>query len=220
MNTEELCERELPGLLAQAREHFDDDPGHDAQHALRVARWTLRLTRGEVPARLALAAAVLHDVVNLPKDSAERSKASERSAQVAREWLPRWGFSAHETELVAEAIRDHSYSRGATPRTLLGSALQDADRLEALGALGLMRCLSAGARMQARFFHPTDPWATARPLDDRNYSVDHLFTKLLGLAEGMTTEGGRREAQRRVAFLREFLGALASELETPLTDGR
>lgn len=220
MNIEGLCERELPGLLSQASERFDDDPGHDLQHALRVARWTLRLSDGEVPARLALAAAVLHDIVNLPKDSPERAQASERSAAVAREWLPRWGLSGAEIELVAEAIRDHSFSRGATPRTPLGRALQDADRLEALGALGLMRCLSAGARMGARFFHPSDPWASARPLDDRQYSVDHLFTKLLGLAQTLCTEGGRLEARRRIAFLRSFLAALASEIEAPLTDER
>ena len=85
MNIEGLCERELPGLLAQAAERFDDDPGHDLQHALRVARWTLRLSDGQVPPRLALAAAVLHDIVNLPKDSPDRAQASERSAAVARE---------------------------------------------------------------------------------------------------------------------------------------
>ena len=102
----------------------------------------------------------------------------------------------------------------------MGRALQDADRLEALGALGLMRCLSAGARMGARFFHPSDPWASGRPLDDRQYSVDHLFTKLLGLAQTLCTEGGRLEARRRIAFLRSFLAALASEIEAPLTDER
>lgn len=220
MNVEALAARELPELLAEARAALGDDPGHDLHHALRVARWTLRLGEGALSPRLALAAALLHDVVNLPKDSAERAQASERSAAVARETLPRHGFSAEEVELVAEAIRDHSFSRGATPRSLLGRALQDADRLEALGALGLMRCISTGARMGARYFHPDDVWAKARPLDDERYSVDHFFAKLLALPASMTTEAGRREAERRAEFLRVFLRALASELEEPLPDGR
>jgi uncharacterized protein len=216
MNLQTLAERELPGLIAQARAGLGDDPGHDLQHALRVARWTLRLSGDDVPVRVALAAALLHDIVNLPKDSPERSQASERSAAVAREWLPEHGFSPDETDLVAEAIRDHSFSRGATPSTLLGRALQDADRLEALGALGLMRCISTGARMNARYFHPSDPWGVERALDDAKYSVDHFFTKLLDLPATMTTEGGRREAERRVEFLRSFLESLADELEVPL----
>lgn len=212
MNVEELARRELPELLAEARARLGDDPGHDLHHALRVASWTLRLGEGALEPRLCLAAALLHDVVNLPKDSPERARASELSADFARQCLPRHGFSPHEVELVAEAIRDHSFSRGATPLSPLGKALQDADRLEALGALGLMRCISTGVRMGARYFHPDDPWAEQRPLDDRSWSVDHLFTKLLSLPGTMQTEAGRREAERRARFLRSFIEALASEL--------
>lgn len=189
----------------------DDDPGHDAAHALRVALWTLRLAPDESP-RAAIAAALLHDVVNLPKDHPERHLASERSAERARELLPRLDFDAATTERVAGAIRDHSFSRGATPESPLGDALQDADRLEALGALGLCRTLSTGVRMGARYFHADDPWGRRRALDDRSYSVDHFFTKLLGLPTTMRTARGREEATRRAAFLEAFLGQLADEL--------
>lgn len=190
----------------------DQDPGHDFHHARRVASWTLRLAGPEADPRLCIAAALLHDAVNVRKDSPERGSASERSAALAREVLPRFGFTRGEVELVSDAIVDHSYSRGALPRSPLGRALQDADRLDALGALGLMRCVACGTRMGARFFHPDDPWAEERPLDDRRYSVDHFFTKLLSLAETMTTEEGRREAERRTAFLRAFLAELRGEL--------
>ncbi|MBK7584075.1 MAG: HD domain-containing protein [Myxococcales bacterium] len=216
----ELAERELPALLAEVRAELSDDPGHDLHHALRVAAWTLRISAGEVSERVALAAALLHDVVNLPKDSPERALASEMSAARASRVLPRHGFSEAETALVAEAIRDHSFSRGAVPTSPLGRALQDADRLEALGALGLMRCISTGTRMGARYFHAEDVWAEQRPLDDLGYSIDHFFTKLLALPQTMTTELGRREAERRVEFLRTFLEELASELGTPLPPGR
>jgi len=188
-----------------------EDPGHDLAHCLRVARWTSRLGPSLDP-REVLAAALLHDVVNVPKDSPERATASEQSAALAREILPRHGFAPAQVERIAEAIRDHSYSRGASPATLLGQALQDADRLEALGAIGLCRTISTGTRMGARYFDPADPWAERRELDDRRYTVDHFETKLLGLAETMNTTRGREEASRRTVILRAFLDALRSEL--------
>jgi uncharacterized protein len=206
----------LRALAAELGPRYDGDPGHDEHHARRVAAWTVRIGGGEVAPRLAIAAALLHDVVNVPKDSPERAKASELSADFAREILPRYGFSSADVDEIACAIRDHSYSRGATPSSPLGRALQDADRLEALGALGLMRSVSAGTRMGARFFDSEDPWALRRALDDRRFSVDHFFVKLLDLPRTMQTELGRREAQRRVGFLRAFLEALAGELEVPL----
>lgn len=202
----------LSPLLEQARASLDDDPGHDLEHCLRVAGWTLRCAGGSAEAREAIAAALLHDVVNVPKDDPRRAEASLLSAAEARRMLPAHGFGAEAIERVAEAIEDHSYSRGATPRSALGRALQDADRLEALGALGLCRTLSTGARMGARYFDAADPLARSRELDDRRYSVDHFFTKLLRLPATLHTEAGRAEAARRAAYLERFLDQLADEL--------
>jgi uncharacterized protein len=209
----------LATLLAEARARDTalaaPDPTHDVAHALRVARWTLALGGAEVDAREAVAAALLHDAVNPPKDSPERSRASEGSAALARERLPALGFPAEAVARVADAIRDHSFSRGAVPATPLGRALQDADRLEALGAIGLLRCVSTGVRVGGAWFHADDPWAESRPLDDARYSIDHFFTKLLTLPATMRTEAGRREAERRAAFLRSFLARLGDELGRP-----
>ena len=188
----------------------DGDPGHDVAHALRVARWTLRLC--DAPARNAIAAALLHDAVNLPKDAPDRHRASDRSAELARDLLPPLGFDHDDIIEIAEAIQDHSYSRGATPRSDLGRALQDADRLEALGALGLCRTLACGVRMGAAFFDTQDPWAGSRPLDDKAYTVDHFFTKLLLLPDTMNTAAGREEAARRATLLDQFLDQLGDEI--------
>jgi uncharacterized protein len=209
----------LTTLLAEAREREAaeavPDPTHDTAHALRVAVWTLRLGGGEVDPREGVAAALLHDAVNPPKNSPESGAASERSAAHARERLAALGFAPPAVERIAAAVRDHSWSRGAEPESALGRALQDADRLEALGAIGLLRCVSTGVRMGGAWFHPDDPWAAARPLDDRRYSVDHFFTKLLLVSESMRTAAGRAEAERRAAWLRGFLDQLGDELGNP-----
>ncbi len=205
----------LPALLEEARARLDDDPGHDLEHALRVAAATLHNAEGAVAPRHALAAALFHDVVNVPKDHPERHLASEKSAEVASAILAAHGYDADERALVCDAIRDHSYSRGAIPTTLLGRALQDADRLEALGVLGTFRTISTGSRMGAAYFHADDPWALERPLDDRAYSIDHFTTKLLRLPATMLTARGRAEAERRVARMRRMLEELGEELGRP-----
>lgn len=202
----------LARLLAEARARDDGDLTHDAAHLLRVALWTVRLGAAAVDPREAIAAALLHDAVNPPKDSPERRLASERSAELARTRLPELGFSAEAVDRIADAVRDHSFSRGAVPQTALGCALQDADRLEALGAIGLLRCVSTGVRMGGAWFDGEDPWAKQRPLDDTAYSLDHFATKLLKLPATMRTEAGRAEAQQRAAFLWAFMVQLGHEL--------
>jgi uncharacterized protein len=220
----------LATLLAEARARdaalATPDPSHDTAHLLRVALWTLRIGAesasgaggaDQVNAREAVAAALLHDAVHVPKDSPDRARASELAADFARARLAALGFDGPAVARIAAAVRDHSFSRGAVPEDALGCALQDADRLEALGAIGWLRCISTGVRMRADWFHADDPWAAARELDDRRYSVDHLFTKLLGLPATMRTAAGRAEAERRAAFLRAFADQLGQELGAPPT---
>ena len=220
----------LAALLAEARARDAalavPDPAHDTAHLLRVALWTLRLGAAEAAGaggaepldpQEAVAAALLHDAVHVPKDSPDRARASELAAEFATHRLATLGFAPDAVVRIAAAVRDHSFSRGAVPADALGRALQDADRLEALGAIGWLRCIATGVRMQAEWFHADDPWAAARTLDDRRYSVDHLFTKLLGLPATMRTAAGRVEAERRAAFLRAFAAQLGDELGAPPT---
>jgi uncharacterized protein len=206
---------ELRALLEHARTLLDDDPGHDLEHCLRVAGWALRCSEASVDTSEVIAAALLHDVVNVPKNDPRRAEASALSALEARPILLAFGFDAAAIDRVADAIEDHSYSRGATPRSALGRALQDADRLESLGVLAFFRTVSTGTRMGARYFDGADPWAEARPLDDMRFSVDHFFTKVLRLHETMQTEVGRREAQRRTAVIERILDDLGEELGRP-----
>ena len=202
-------------LLEEVRARVGDDPGHDLGHLLRVALWAVRLGGDDVDPTEAATAGLLHDIVNVRKDSPERAKASELCAAEAREMLNRHGFVPDAIERICAAIRDHSYTRGAVPATPLGRALQDADRLEALGAIGVLRAVSCGTRMGSTYFDPDDPWAEDRTLEDRRWMIDHFFVKLLKLAGTMTTEAGRREADWRTEFLRVFLRQLGEELGRP-----
>ncbi len=212
---------QLGPLVAAVAPLLDDDPGHDLAHALRVGLFAVRIARsvGADP-REAIAAALLHDVVNLPKNHPNRAQASSLSAAKAEAMLPGFGFAPEAIARIARAIRDHSFSRGATPEEPLGEALQDADRLEALGAIGLFRCISTGVRMGARYFDADDPFAAERELDDLAFSVDHFYKKLLRLPATFLTDEGRKEAAKRAAFLEATLRQLGDELGVPAPLGR
>jgi uncharacterized protein len=128
------------------------------------------------------------------------------------------GYAAGECAAIADAVRTSSWSRGLAPNGPLGAVLQDADRLDAIGALGLMRNLACAQHMArperaGGFYHPGDPFAAGgRKLDDKAWATDHLPAKLLRLAAGMHTATARAEAARRHAFLEAWLAELAREL--------
>jgi uncharacterized protein len=202
-------QRLLPGELA-----------HDAQHVLRVLDWSLRLApeAGADP-DLAGAAALVHDLVFVPKDSADRAAGGERSAAAAPAVLAAAGYEPDEIAQVAEAVRTSSWSRGLAPTGPLGAVLQDADRLDAIGALGLLRNVACAQHMakpgRGAFYEPADPLArSGRALDDKAWATDHLFAKLLRLAAGMHTAAARAEAERRHAFLLDWLAELERELNS------
>ncbi|CAH1667344.1 HD domain-containing protein [Chelatococcus asaccharovorans] len=194
------------------------DASHDINHARRVMRSALDIAHAEGGGneRVLIAAAYLHDWVNLPKNHPDRTRASALSAEGARPILLDLGFDAAEIEATAHAIVAHSFSAGIVPVSLEAKALQDADRLEALGAIGLARVFVIAGQLGTALFDGDDPFAQRRQLDDRRFAVDHFAVKLLRLPSSMQTHAGRTLAARRAEVLRGFLVALAEELRTEM----
>jgi uncharacterized protein len=205
-------------LLARLRAHlalepFRRDAAHDLGHILRVARLALRLAREEgADPETCVAAALLHDLVYRPKNHPE----SPATAQMAAEQVPLWCRQTLGLELraeaVASAVASHSWSGGGTPGSLEAAVVQDADRLEALGAIGIARVFATGGSFGAGLWHPEDPWSEGRPLDDKAWSLDHFEKKLLRLADSMKTTTGRRFAAERHRVMVTYLEALRTEL--------
>ena len=192
---------------------------HDRHHIARVYRWALRLSaEGGVDPDPAGAMALVHDLAFVPKDSPDRALGGERSAQLAGGVLALAGYAPDEVTAIADAVRTSSWSRGLAPANALGVVLQDADRLDAIGAVGLLRTVACAqfmsrAERPGRFYHDADPFADGgRPLDDKAQAIDHCYAKLLKLAAGMHLPTARAEAARRHAALLDFLGVLRREL--------
>jgi uncharacterized protein len=193
------------------------DLSHDRQHVERVYAWAVALAELEgEDVDLAGASALVHDQVHVPKDSDQRAQGSDLSAEAACPALGVAGYSADEVAQVVGAVRGSSWSRGLEPTTRLGAILQDADRLDAMGALGIARtfaCAQTMARSDHRLYHPDDPLAsTDRRLDDRRHAVDHFYAKLLRLGATMHFAASRQEAARRHQVMLDFLAALQREL--------
>jgi uncharacterized protein len=182
-------------------------------HLERVAEMALRLAAEEgARVEVVLPAAWLHDCVHVAKDSPDRSRASQLAADRALDYLQSAGYPPAALADIRHAIEAHSFSAGIAPRTIEAKVVQDADRLDALGAIGLARCISVGATLGRALYDPADPFCRSRAPDEGGASVDHFYTKLLKLAGTMQTAAGRREAERRTGFLRSFLAQLESEL--------
>jgi uncharacterized protein len=134
------------------------------------------------------------------------------SADAARPILSDLGFAPDQIAKITQAILCHSFSGGHPCVTPLDKILQDADRIECLGAIGLARCFAVSGALNRPLFDGLDPFARSRPLDDCPYAVDHFALKLLRLPDTMKTATGRKLAQDRAAILRRFLTDLADEL--------
>jgi uncharacterized protein len=188
------------------------DGSHDHSHLLRVWNNSKAIHAKEGGNLEILTAAVLlHDCVLIPKDSPQRSHASQLAAGEATRILQSLGQSAEHIEIVAGAIHTHSYSANLTPTSMEGRILQDADRLDAIGFTGIARCFYTAGRMNSRLYDAADPTASSRSLDDRRFALDHFPQKLLKLAANFTTATGQVLATSRAKVLQDFYDGMLAE---------
>lgn len=204
----------LSKLQEEVRKTIRGDPAHDYSHIMRVYGNAKKIARKEnVDQRLVLAAVLLHDIVQYPKSDRRSKSSSVQSAKLAERILEKHGFTQKEIDIIVDAIRDHSYSRGKKPKTLVGKILQDADRLDALGAIGIARAFSVGGAEKRLIYNDLDPFCRKRSPDDRSWTVDHFYRKLLKLEAQMHTKSAKREARKRTRLMRKFLDSMKGEID-------
>ena len=154
----------------------------------------------------------LHDCVNVPKDSKDRNKGSLMAADKAVAFLKTISYPDEYLEDIHHAIHAHSFSANIETKTIEAKIVQDADRMDALGAIGLARCIAYSTIKERPLYDPTDPFAENRELDEGRFAIDHFYTKLLKLPNSMNTEAGKLIARQRADFLQSFLDNLKHEL--------
>lgn len=190
-----------------------EDGAHDAAHLLRVWRNVARIAGCEGgDMEILLAATLLHDCVWIDKGSPHRAMASRLAAAKARGVLSGLDWPEDRIGHVCHAIEAHSFSAAITPLTPEAEILQDADRLDSMGFIGVARTFYVAGMRRAAISDAADPAAAERPLDDTRFALDHFRTKLMHLEGGFRTATGRRLAAGRAARLRVFYQGLLEEI--------
>lgn len=187
-----------PALYEAALERIsglfsEDATGHDVHHTLRVYRMAMRLAEAEGADReLVGLAALLHDA-----DDPKLFGNSEGLPN-ARAFMDEQGIQPAQAETVCTMISEVSFSKNGSkqPSTIEGMVVQDADRLDALGAIGIARTFAYGGS-RGRAIHDPDK--------DTGASIAHFHEKLLKLKALMNTEEAKRIAEARHRYMEAFL---------------
>lgn len=188
----------------------DDSTGHDWFHIERVWKMAKYIAEeeGNVDLFVVELAALLHDIADWKFQGGDDTV----SSRVAEEWLEKLGVDQITIDHVSE-IAHHISFKGAKVKneikTKEGMIVQDADRLDAMGAIGIARVFAMGGKFNVIIYDPNVKPTLHPSFDDykkhQTSSINHFYEKLLLLKDMMNTKTGRKLAQRRHKFLEQFL---------------
>ncbi|EJB1795131.1 HD domain-containing protein [Vibrio parahaemolyticus] len=202
-----------PLFLEFMQQEMQVDTAHDIEHVKRVVKTAKQLCDEEnADIAIVLPAAYLHDCFTYPKDHPNRKQSSAIAAKKAIAYLESIQYPQHYHDAIAHAIEAHSFSANIRPNTLEAQIVQDADRLDALGAIGVTRCIQVSTQFNAQLYNDNDMFAKERELNDKQFTVDHFQTKLFKIVDTMNTESAKLEANKRKAFMQTYLKQLHDEV--------
>jgi uncharacterized protein len=205
------------GLIERAKgyvkERFENEfSGHDYFHTLRVFNMATRIARSEgANLEIVQLAALLHDV-----DDRKISPKTHENQANAREFLVANGIDGDTVELICQIIREISFgSNDERPATLEGQCVQDADRLDAIGAIGIARAFAYGGNHNRHMHHPDVKPSLHMTKEEYQKSesttINHFYEKLFKLTALMNTQTALRIAQDREEYMKNFVAAFLDE---------
>ena len=194
-----------------SRLYLESDAAHDFDHALRVLALAERIGQEEgADLEIVRAAALLHDV-----GGRHRAGHARTGAQRAREILQ--GHPPPKVEAVAQAIATHSFREKSTPQTLEARVLYDADKLDAIGAIGVARAYAVSGQTGQRLWAPVPVDYQGEARDTPGHTAVHEFVfKLSRLKETLFTPTAKAIAEERHRYMVEFFARLEREVKGEL----
>lgn len=189
------------------------DLAHDLLHVKRVVKLATLIAEDEqAEMNIVLPAAWLHDCVSYPKNHVLRAQSALHAADKAIVFLRSINYPKQYLLAIHHAISAHSVSGKIQAMSLEAQIVQDADRLDALGAIGVARCIQVSSQLQRPLYSEVDPFSETRSLDDQQFTLDHFYKKLLQLKHAMNTKMGRTIALQRSHFIETYLQQLSTEI--------
>ena len=203
-------------LIIIARQKISkNDVSHDFYHAMRVLNLAERISKKEeADLEIITPAALFHDAIVYNKHHSSSKNEVNESAKYAVEVLSKIKeYPKEKIMQVEQSIQQCSFRKGINPKTIEAKILQDADRLEATGAISIMRTFASTGQWGRPFCDPKDPFCKNRETNTKSYALDLFFERLLKVENLMHTKMAKKLARRRTQFLRDFLEEFRLELE-------
>ena len=199
---------------AYVKEKFENEySGHDWFHTLRVFRAATRIAEAEgadlVTVQLA---ALLHDV-----DDRKLSPETYEDKANARTFLSANNVDESKIDEICRIIGEISFAESCVPSTLEGKCVQDADRLDAIGAIGIARAFAYGGNHNGLMYHPdiapNPNMSKEEYIKSNSTTVNHFYEKLFKLTDMMNTDTAKLIAKERDAYMRDFIAEFLDEWE-------
>lgn len=179
---------------------LNEASGHDYLHSLRVLENARNLVMYyNVNNDVVYISCLIHDLIDPKLDDVFKSTLDEIEDLLILEKV-----KTEDIIAVIDIINNISYSKGNIPNSLEGKIVQDADRLDALGAIGIARTFAFGGKKNRLIYNPES--------SDSTDSVSHFYQKLLKLETLMNTEQALIEAVKRTKYMKDFLNKLYGEI--------
>lgn len=188
----------------------DESSGHDYWHVCRVAKCAKKIAKIEKAELMVVElAAWLHDIKTHPNQGHE-----VRSAKFATRFLSELGLEKKMIAKIASCIKSHRFSSGR-PRSLEARIIQDADKIDALGAIGIARAFAFGGQKKSTLYNPElKPLPGLYAKTQRSAtSINHFYEKLLRIRPLLHTEKARQIARCRERYMKNFLRRFFLEWE-------
>jgi uncharacterized protein len=191
--------------------------GHDWWHIHRVRNNAMNIAQAyESNEFVVQMAALLHDIADHKLHGGDE----EIGPRKAKEWMLEQQVDSEEMLHILKIMREVSFSKGKIPSTLEGKVVQDADRLDAIGAIGIARTFAYGGFKKREIYNPNIPPVNYDSLEDykknTNPTLNHFYEKLLLLKDMMNTEEAKKIALKRHEFMEHYLEQFYNEWEGKL----
>lgn len=206
--------------LIQTTERFirelleGEGSGHDWWHIHRVRNNALNIAKSYIADLFIVEmAALLHDIADHKLYGGDE----EIGPRKAEQWMSSLNISKLEQNHILLIMKEVSFSKGKVPSTLEGKIVQDADRLDAIGAIGIARTFAFGGFKKREIYNPEIPPVKYESLEDykknTNPTLNHFYEKLLLLKDMMNTEEAKKIAQKRHEYMERYLEQFYGEWE-------
>ena len=199
---------------AYVKEKFENEySGHDWFHTLRVFKTASRIAEAEgADVETVQLAAFLHDV-----DDRKLSPETYEEKANARSFLSANNVDESRIDEICRIIGEISFAENCVPSTLEGKCVQDADRLDAIGAIGIARAFAYGGNHNRLMYHPdVKPnlnMSKEEYVNSKSTTVNHFYEKLFKLTDMMNTDTAKAIAREREEYMRGFLAEFMDEWE-------